>query len=151
MAGLNRLPENLQSCGLRHGVAHRFDELEDLRSWLLGKERDGWLCCTAEVRLWSSDEGGLPEGIPLSGEFLSTASKKQGRETAHLRYSNGIWTVWQFVEVAEGELGGENVEYVSTERGLMVRYRRYWRQEKEDNVWVWRPFAARFLGWRSTR
>lgn len=140
---------DLEPCGLELDW-HTFTEAKELTSWLLSEPLDGWLCCTGEVRPWTSAEGSLPAGIPLSGEFVRTDSPG-GSASVHLRQVQGGWKAWELRQQPGETHRVEEHEYVSTEVGRRLRYLRYWEPQPEHGVPVWRPVAARFAGWRSTR
>lgn len=140
---------DLEPCGLELDP-RTFTDVDELTSWLLAQSLDGWLCCTGEVRPWTSSEGCLPAGVPLSGEFVRT-EVGDGSASVHLRQVQGGWKAWELRQGPGDSHRVEEHEYLSTEAGRRLRYLRYWEARTEHGISVWRPVAARFAGWRSTR
>ena len=117
----------------------------EVREWLADQSGDGWVCCTGEVRPWAGGE--LPRGVPLSAEI---AVRGRDQSLSMLRGGTG-WSVWSTTE-APGETHlCFDVVLLSTEPGRRLKYRQYWRPvgsgPADATVGVWRPFAARFVGW----
>jgi hypothetical protein len=127
-------------------VAHRFDGEDDVRSWLAAQAGDGWVCCTSEVKRWSSG-GPLPRGVPLRAEVTVPGK----RASLALRRTGEEWVVTETMEIPGVAHRAFDINLLSTEKGLRLMYRQYWHEEEEGPpgaaVNVWRPFAARFLGW----
>lgn len=139
------------SCLVRCARLFSLPDDAAVREWLGQQSGEGWVCCTAEVRPWAG--GDLPEGVPLSAEIAA-----RGRPTCwSLRRDGTGWTVWETTESDGTEHRAFDVVWVSTEKGKRLRYRQYWRRAKEgpplggtEPIMVWRPFAARFVGWEIT-
>lgn len=100
----------------------------------------GWLASTGGVSRWTGGDI-ASAGTPLHGEVAL------GDRSLLLRYANGVWRFWMLHEVPSGNDLRFDESYLSTEGKLRMAYRVYWRTTEVDGIAVYRPFAARFVGW----
>lgn len=120
---------------------HDLDSAEEV--WALLREHGGpgWVCTADFVRRTPCEDlSGTP---PLSAEIALSATR-----SLHLRQWGTGWRAWILEDrVGEGPDLYLDETFLSTEGSARLRYRIWWRLQKEDDVEVWRPFASRFLAW----
>ena len=113
-------------------------------AFLDAQDGDGWLCTTDRAVRWPASQ--RPGGSPLAAEL----ALKDGR-SLHLRQHGAIWRAWLLSDrLGDGPHLAVDEAFLSTERPARLTYRSWWRLEPgDDEVEVWRPFAARLLGWEN--
>jgi hypothetical protein len=87
----------------------------------------------------------------LKPDLLLDAEVCEGSSTVVIRASGGGWLGWRWSESA-----GDSHRYVDhtfessehRDRHPYHRYRQYWHQVEEDGIAIWRPFGARFIGFK---
>jgi len=112
----------------------------------------GWICTTDRVRRVPSTD--LGDAAPLSAEIVLKGTPGQ---SLHIRQHGTGWRAWLLEDrLEDGPDLAVDESFLSTEGGARLRYRTWWRLQAEGpvdfgaDVQVWRPFAARFLGWEDS-
>jgi len=125
------------------------DDVEEVLA-ILAEAAEGWVCTTDRAQPLG---GSLPLGAPLSAEWV--VSKVS---SVHLRQHGARWMLWTYVDnIGTGDELAFDDSFISTEMAATgegrrkLSYRTYWRRDHAPDelhsVRVWRPYAARFLGW----
>ena len=85
----------------------------------------------------------------LKPALLLDAEVSEGDSTVVIRASAGSWYGWRWSESPGKSHRFVDHTFESSERRERTpyhQYRQYWHPVKEDDIPVWRPVGARFLG-----
>lgn len=125
------------TCDVRH---EDFSSPEALGQRLRGQKGQGWILLPSQVSRW--DGGDWPKGPILAAEIA------QGEHSLHIRPWGGGWRMWIYSDKHEGDDRCLDESFLSTEGSNQLLYRVYWKLAPgDDGIQVYRPYAARFLGW----
>jgi hypothetical protein len=157
MSGASWGLEGLRPCTITVS-SERLATRDDLERYLAERRGDGWVCLTDRVLRW---RGGMPPGMPLAGELALDEHR-----SVHIRRAGDGWLATLLSEEAaagaqegvlfrEGACVEERLLESSAPKDAFTdfaggaappfRYRVFYRTDADG---VYRPYAARFAGWR---